>query len=278
MYRIGDFAKLSRVSIKTLRYYDEIGLLKPNQIDRYTRYRYYSMEQIKDLKQIMVLKELGFTLEQIAQLTTEQLSPEQLKGMLLLRKAEIEQQMQSSQQQLVKVNQQLKLIAQESELATVKKEYKTMEPKFIHLEAFKVVGMPYLGKNENQEISQMWDEFIPRIGQIQHVAPGNAAAYGMCFPTKNGLVDYVACLAVTEFKDIPAGMVGRDVPAQTYAVFDCPGLKEIGPTYQYILKDWLPKSGYQPADGPDFELYPEQFNADIEAQHMLYIYFPVVRA
>lgn len=46
MFKIGDFSKLSRVSVKTLRYYDEIGLLKPVGVDRFTRYRYYSAEQL----------------------------------------------------------------------------------------------------------------------------------------------------------------------------------------------------------------------------------------
>ena len=44
MLKIGEFSKLSRVSVRMLRHYDEIGLLKPAEIDRFTDYRYYKEE------------------------------------------------------------------------------------------------------------------------------------------------------------------------------------------------------------------------------------------
>ena len=67
MIKIGDFSKISQVTVKTLRYYDEIGLLKPAQIDHYTGYRYYSFDQLPRLNRILALKDLGLSLEQIAQ-------------------------------------------------------------------------------------------------------------------------------------------------------------------------------------------------------------------
>jgi len=79
MFKIGDFSKLSRVSIKTLRFYDEKGLLKPRGVDRFTRYRYYELDQLPALYRILGLKELGFSLEQIGRLLEGDLSPEQLE-------------------------------------------------------------------------------------------------------------------------------------------------------------------------------------------------------
>ncbi len=70
MMKIGDFSKLSRVSIKALRYYDEMGLLKPIEIDRFTGYRYYSASQLSSLNRIIALKDMGFSLEQIASKST----------------------------------------------------------------------------------------------------------------------------------------------------------------------------------------------------------------
>ena len=61
MIRIGDFSKLSRVPIKTLRYYDEMGLLKPLHVDDFTGYRYYEYEQMTHLYRILALKDLGFS-------------------------------------------------------------------------------------------------------------------------------------------------------------------------------------------------------------------------
>ena len=66
MIKIGSFSKLSLVPVKTLRYYDEIGLLKPVEVDRFTAYRYYSVDQLPRLNRILALKDLGFSLEHIA--------------------------------------------------------------------------------------------------------------------------------------------------------------------------------------------------------------------
>ena len=65
MYRIGEFSALTGASVKTLRYYDEINLLKPSNVDKFTNYRYYTEEELKQFKRIEYLKRLGFTLEEI---------------------------------------------------------------------------------------------------------------------------------------------------------------------------------------------------------------------
>ena len=59
MLKIGDFSKLSRVSIRMLRYYDEIGLLKPVETDRFTDYRYYSEAQLPTVCRIKALRDMG---------------------------------------------------------------------------------------------------------------------------------------------------------------------------------------------------------------------------
>lgn len=65
LYKIGEFSKLTDVPVKTLRYYDEINLFKPREIELFSGYRYYSEEQQEDLKLILTLKEVGFSLEEI---------------------------------------------------------------------------------------------------------------------------------------------------------------------------------------------------------------------
>jgi len=94
MFRIGEFSRLSRVSVRMLRHYDQLGLLKPSHTDSFTNYRYYSADQLPRLNRILALRDLGFSLEQIAPMLDEELPPAQLLGMLKLRQAEIEQQMQ----------------------------------------------------------------------------------------------------------------------------------------------------------------------------------------
>ena len=108
MFKISDFSKLSQVSMRTLRYYDEIGLLKPVRVDSDTGYRYYLVEQLSRLQRILALKDLGFELAQIVQVLDEDLPPEQLRGMLRLKQHEIQQRVQVEQERLARIEARLK--------------------------------------------------------------------------------------------------------------------------------------------------------------------------
>ena len=79
MIKIGEFSKLVQVPVATLRYYDQVGLLKPIEVDRFTSYRYYSVSQLPRLHRILALKGLGFSLEQIGVVLNEGLTPEQIR-------------------------------------------------------------------------------------------------------------------------------------------------------------------------------------------------------
>ncbi len=103
MFRIGEFSRLSRVSVRMLRHYDQLGLLKPSRTDAFTSYRYYSAEQLPRLNRILALRDLGFSLEQIADLLDEELPSDQLLGMLKLKRAEIEKQMQAERLRLARL-------------------------------------------------------------------------------------------------------------------------------------------------------------------------------
>ena len=65
MLKIGEFSRLSQVTVKTLHHYDDLGLLRPAHIDQETGYRYYTVEQLPRIHRIMAIKELGLSLEQI---------------------------------------------------------------------------------------------------------------------------------------------------------------------------------------------------------------------
>jgi DNA-binding transcriptional MerR regulator len=114
--KIGDFSKLSQVSVKTLRFYDEMGLLKPVEVDRFTGYRYYSTSQLPRLNRILALKELGFSLEQIAAILDEGISLEQLRGMLRLRQAEQQQRVNEEQERLTRIEARLRQIEMEDRM------------------------------------------------------------------------------------------------------------------------------------------------------------------
>lgn len=151
-----------------------------------------------------------------------------------------------------------------------------MEPKVVTLDAFKIAGLQYVGENANGEISQMWGVFNQRSAEIQHLAPLEAA-YGVCFTHPTARMEYLAAFKVTDLADLPGGMVGKEVPAQTYVVFPCMGVDKIGETYSQIIKEWLPANGYLAGDGPDFEYYGEEFNP-ATGEGYFYIYFPIKKA
>jgi DNA-binding transcriptional MerR regulator len=93
-YKIGDFSRLTNISIRTLRYYDEIGILKPEYVDPYSGYRYYTDKNLDEVRSITFLKQLSFSLEEIAQykdsLTSEVL--EYKKNQLIEKRNEINEQ------------------------------------------------------------------------------------------------------------------------------------------------------------------------------------------
>lgn len=94
MFQIGEFSRLAHVSSRLLRHYDDIGLLKPARVDRSSGYRYYSAAQFAALNRILVLRDLGFSLEQIDSMLKQSLSTERLRGMLASRRAEVERELE----------------------------------------------------------------------------------------------------------------------------------------------------------------------------------------
>ncbi len=90
MFRIGEFSRIARVSARLLRYYDELGLLAPGVVDPVTGYRYYTSSQLQRLNRILVLKDLGLSLEQIRGAIDQKASNEQLRAMLEARRADAE--------------------------------------------------------------------------------------------------------------------------------------------------------------------------------------------
>jgi predicted transcriptional regulator YdeE/DNA-binding transcriptional MerR regulator len=107
MIKIGDFSKLAHVSIKTLHHYDELGLLRPVHMDRYTAYRYYEIGQLSRLNRILALKGLGFSLEQVAKLLDANLSTAELRGMLRMKQMELAGLVEEEQTRLAHVEQRL---------------------------------------------------------------------------------------------------------------------------------------------------------------------------
>lgn len=110
MFLIGEFSKIARVSRRMLYYYEEEELLAPAYIDETTGYRYYSASQIPRLNRILALKKLGLTLRQIRRLLDKNISTDEIRGMLTMKKAQLEQQVADELAQIDEIEAHLQQI------------------------------------------------------------------------------------------------------------------------------------------------------------------------
>jgi len=110
MFTVGEFSKIAQVSKRLLRYYDEIGLFTPVHTDAANNRRYYSAEQMPRLNRILALKDLGLSLDQIQRLLYDEVSADEMQGMLLLKKVEIENHVQAELQRVRRIESRLHAI------------------------------------------------------------------------------------------------------------------------------------------------------------------------
>ena len=116
MLKIGDFSNLARVTIKALRYYDELGLLKPVKVDEYSGYRYYSVSQLTQLHRIIALKDMGLSLEEISRLLKDNVSIAHILDLLHSKQAEQKQKLEVETERLKRVEEWLVQVEKEGKM------------------------------------------------------------------------------------------------------------------------------------------------------------------
>jgi effector-binding domain-containing protein len=247
MIRIGDFSKLSRVSVKTLRFYDEMDLLKPVEVDRFTGYRYYEYSQLAHLNRILALKDIGFSLDEIRRLLVDDLSAEQLRGMLKLREAESRQRVQDEAERLMRIEARLRQIEQED----VMSKYDVVIKK---VDAFQVASLRGVVPTPPEQGS-LWRDLEGYLA-MHHVRPS-----GPCLSLyhdeehKERDWDIEVCEPISE--DVPPGnrVAVQVLPAvDTVACTIHEGaFVTISEAYDAIMR-WVDENGYQIV-GPVREVY-----------------------
>lgn len=118
MLKIGSFSRIAGVSIRLLHYYEELGLFYPAYIDSSTGYRYYQMEQVKKLNKIIALKDLGLTLHEIKQYVVDEISKDELKGMLKLKQSQVYNSIEAELIRLRRIEYRLQQLDSDSESLT----------------------------------------------------------------------------------------------------------------------------------------------------------------
>ena len=151
MLKIGEFSKLSRVSVRMLRHYDEIGLLKPAEIDRFTDYRYYREDQLPTAGRIAALKDMGFSLADIVRILEVYDDREKMERFFSARQKELEALSQDTAYKLTLLDAARKRLRKEENVEmmawkTVKGSYPDTEHvKFRTLPEVTVASCTYQG-------------------------------------------------------------------------------------------------------------------------------------
>lgn len=107
VYSIGDMAQLGGVTPRMLRHYDELGVFVPEHVDAANGYRRYAPHQLADLFRVLALKDLGLSLGDIKRIMTSDVGPAELRGMLVLRRTDLESELDEAATRLGRVEAQI---------------------------------------------------------------------------------------------------------------------------------------------------------------------------
>ena len=157
MFKIGDFARINKVTIKALRYYDSLGLLKPDRIDDFTGYRFYSMEQIPRLNKILALKETGFSLEEVAWVLRANLSAPDLGKLLAKKRQELAEHIREEQSKLERIDFLMKMNEKEDSIVNYDVVIKNVE-------AVKVASLRDMIPSYEKQ-GHLWEELVDYINK-----------------------------------------------------------------------------------------------------------------
>ncbi len=252
MFAIGDFARHGRVSVRMLRHYDAIGLLRPAHVDPATGYRSYAAAQLTRLNRIVALKDLGFTLEQVSAMLDDEVSVEQVRGMLTLRRAELERAVAESTDRLAQVEARLRTIEDEGRVPAYDVVVKD-------LPALRVVELTGTAAGFAPEaIGPVVRPLCAELGRRLPAADVTPAGRLTCYYQQlsdDEVVVHAALPASIGTGDLN-GLAVADLPATRAATLVHHGaIDGVLPSWQALVR-WLDTHGHRSA-GPQRELYLE---------------------
>ena len=274
MFSIGEFSQIARVTPRQLRHYEELGLFRPERIDPETGYRFYSALQLPRLNHILALKDLGLSLTQILRLLDEHISAEEIRGMLTLRKAQIEQTLRDELDRVRSIETRLSQLEEQGELLG-DVVLKTM-PARTFLSLRQVVASKEEGLALMIELHRSLPPLAGRsaLGQFALHFPSDS------FQEENIEVEMGFLLSgdVLETVAFPNGqvMTRHLLPAiETMATTICIGVTDHTRAYGR-LGTWMEHQHFQLA-GPGWQVFIEPFQPATLDQAVIEIQLPVKR-
>ncbi len=268
MLSIGDFARLGQVSVRMLRHYDRIGLLVPARVAAATGYRRYAAEQLARLNRIIALKDLGFTLDQVAALLDDDLGVAELRGMLWLRRAQLAADHQQTQARLAGVEQRLHLIEKEHHMSEVEYVLRSLPWRRLAGRRGRVGSQPEIG----QVIEPMFGEVAAAIEAAGGCPETGVAVYE--FDGEEGMrllagYDYVGQPApgfeVVTLDPVPEGVCAVHLGA----------MDTIGESWQALAR-WVDDQGWS-LSGPCREVYLRAWPPEDQSDWVTELQQPVAR-
>jgi DNA-binding transcriptional MerR regulator len=266
MLRIGDFSKLTNVSVKALRFYDEIGLLKPTYVDRETGYRYYAANLLSRLNRILIFKELGFSLEEIVFLIQEDLPASQVHDALRSKRTELSCRIAQEQARLAQIEAWLTQIEREGRAPDYEIMLKQVPPQLVASVRNRI--------DSYEAAAELFAEVD------RHLKKYNAA--GQCaaiWHTCAGQGKHIDCEAMVFLNDIvPENNRIRiyELPAGTEACIVHQGNDETVEQAYTAVRSWIKAHGYRIA-GPNRELYWRGNIAQDDSSNVTEIRFPILK-
>ncbi|MBB4983474.1 MULTISPECIES: MerR family transcriptional regulator [Streptomyces] len=254
MFTIGDFARHGRVSVRMLRHYDAIGLLRPAHVDPHSGYRFYTADQLALLNRVIALKDLGFTLEQVGAILREELGAEELRGMLRLRRAELEAALEAARARLAQVGARLRAIESEGRMSTQDVVVKKVPA--VRVAELSAVAASYGPEDITPVIGPLYEELCRRLEDAGVTGFGPGIAYYEDAGKGDGSVLVHAAMTVPEGTAVE-GVEVLVLPGieEAATVVHRGSMDEILPTAQ-TLATWIDTNGHASA-GYARELYLE---------------------
>jgi DNA-binding transcriptional MerR regulator len=258
MLNIGEFARFGCVSPRMLRHYDELGLLKPAHVDPQTGYRSYAYGQLERLHTLVALRDLGFGLDQIAGMLDDT-DVEQLRGMLRLRHAQIEQHVAEEQARLQRVEAHLRALERTNEMPAQVVVKKTQPVRIAEMTG----EAPGFG---HENIGPVYQKIVPQL--LERLAAASVTPRMMIgyyeWPDEDGAVTVHVGYDIGDADPPPLdGVTVTDLPVIDVAsVLHRGTMENLTPTYEGLVR-WIEDSGYYLA-GRSRELYLEWSDVDPE--------------
>ncbi|MFG2588443.1 MerR family transcriptional regulator [Streptomyces sp. NPDC048438] len=247
MFTIGDFARHGRVSARMLRHYDAIGLLRPDRTDPVTGYRYYGAAQLARLNRVIALKDLGFTLQQVRAVVDDEVGVDELRGMLRLRRAELEAAMTAAAARLAQVEARLRSIESEGRMPENDVVVRTIPA--VRVAELAATAAGYQPQDITPVIGPLYGRLFPLLAAAGVSPSGHGVARYEDDPAADGAVTVHAGVAV----EAPAGPLGGtgvtvvELPAVEAAVIVHRGSMDHVLETEQILARWIDDHGRRAA-------------------------------